>query len=406
MSKSELKAEKSAKKRKLSEAEIEPEMDNGAVAQKKAKKDKSSSGDKKKDKKSKKDKEGRRKSRKEVKAEQAEELNAAAYDVEDRAMEEAVRGEPEEEEEVTRKDKKEKKSKKEGKEDKKSSSKKDKKEKKEKKGKASKSASKSEPSKEEQTSGGDAAADAEAEDLDGEGEKKQPKKDKKAKKAKKEQQEDSNGAERVGDQQTEDAEAADEANAKPAKDNRFICFIGRSTPLPPGPSRSMQYPNFSTPTTGNLPYTATKADIEAHFSALHPSSVRLLTERDNPTKSRGIAFVEFGHFSHMKTCLAKFHHTEFTDARGQTRRINVELTAGGGGRKDARMDKVRERNQRLNEERARRIAKEEADKEEKSAGARAKAGQQEGEKKKKVEDNREEQFVHPSRRAHVPGRRS
>jgi nucleolar protein 6 len=54
--------------------------------------------------------------------------------------------------------------------------------------------------------------------------------------------------------------------------------------------------------------------------------VRLLTQRDNPTKSRGIAFVEFGRYDHMKTCLEKFHHTEFSDGKSAARKINVELT--------------------------------------------------------------------------------
>lgn len=102
----------------------------------------------------------------------------------------------------------------------------------------------------------------------------------------------------------------------------------------------------------------------------------------------------------MKTCLAKFHHTEFTDSQGNARRINVELTAGGGGKNGERMDKVREKNQKLNEERARRIAKEELEKAESAKGKKGKK-----EQKETVEDNREEVFVHPSRRAHVPGRR-
>lgn len=103
----------------------------------------------------------------------------------------------------------------------------------------------------------------------------------------------------------------------------------------------------------------------------------------------------------MKTCLAKFHHTEFTDATGAQRRINVELTAGGGGNTGARMEKVKTKNAKLNEERARRIAKEE---EEKAAG---KKDREEVEKKRVAAvDTREDAFVHPSRRAHVPGRRS
>lgn len=143
--------------------------------------------------------------------------------------------------------------------------------------------------------------------------------------------------------------------------------------------------------------------MQAHFSALAPSDVRLLTEKDNPTKSRGIAFIEFDHFSRMKTCLAKFHHTDFTDSAGNVRKINVELTAGGGGNTAGRMDKVKERNFKLNEERTRRIAKEE---EEKRNGAGKKAAADGAAKKEVVVDEREDAYVHPSRRAHVPGRRN
>lgn len=128
---------------------------------------------------------------------------------------------------------------------------------------------------------------------------------------------------------------------------------------------------------------------------MRPSSVRLLTERDDPSRSRGIAFVEFAHAAQMRACLARFHHTELGG-----RRINVELTAGGGGRTDARMGKVKERNRKLNEERARRIAREEEEKREKKKNK----GNKDGAAAAAVD--REEDYVHPSRRAHVPGRRT
>lgn len=133
--------------------------------------------------------------------------------------------------------------------------------------------------------------------------------------------------------------------------------------------------------------------------------MRLLTEKDVPTKSRGIAFIEFDHFSRMKTCLAKFHHTEFTDATGNMRKINVELTAGGGGKTAGRMDKVKERNFKLNEERSRRILKEEQEKEEarKNGGAKKPV---EVNKAPATEDPREDAYVHPSRRVYVPGRKN
>lgn len=106
----------------------------------------------------------------------------------------------------------------------------------------------------------------------------------------------------------------------------------------------------------------------------------------------------------MKTCLGKFHHTEFTDSAGNVRKINVELTAGGGGKKGDRMEKVKEKNFKLNEERARRIAKEEEEKKEKARNGGGGGGAAVA-KKEVVVDEREDAYVHPSRRAHVPGRR-
>lgn len=101
----------------------------------------------------------------------------------------------------------------------------------------------------------------------------------------------------------------------------------------------------------------------------------------------------------MKTCLAKFHHTEFTDSQGTMRRINVELTAGGGGKTKERQDKIKEKNRKLNEERVRRMVAEEEAK--KTDGGAKKVDVE----SQKEQEEREEGWIHPSRRAHVPGRR-
>lgn len=133
---------------------------------------------------------------------------------------------------------------------------------------------------------------------------KKDKKDKKDKKPKKSKS-DTNGTttENGADSpEADDNEEPETAAAEGAKGTRFICFIG------------------------NLPYSATVESITAHFATVHPTSVRMLTERENPAKSKGIAFVEFGRFDHMKTCLEKFHHTEFDDGVSPARKINVELT--------------------------------------------------------------------------------
>lgn len=134
--------------------------------------------------------------------------------------------------------------------------------------------------------------------------------DKKSKKQKKKNKDKKTTATAAAEEtQPENITTADDGNENGAaedaggsKQTRFICFVG------------------------NLPYTATADSVRAHFATLQPASVRLLTQRDDPSKSRGIAFVEFDRYDRMKTCLSKFHHTEFDDGRSAPRRINVELT--------------------------------------------------------------------------------
>lgn len=78
--------------------------------------------------------------------------------------------------------------------------------------------------------------------------------------------------------------------------------------------------------TGNLPFTATTESIQKHFAPVHPKSVRHLTRKDEPAKSKGCAFVEFNGYDHMKSCLKSFHHSVFDDGISPPRKINVELT--------------------------------------------------------------------------------
>ncbi|KFX99856.1 hypothetical protein V490_01601 [Pseudogymnoascus sp. VKM F-3557] len=135
---------------------------------------------------------------------------------------------------------------------------------------------------------------------------------------------------------------------------------------------------------GNLPFTATVASITEHFAAVHPVSVRNLTQKEDPTKSRGIAFVEFEGYDHMKTCLKTYHHSEFDDKKSPARKINVELTAGGGGNTKARKGKIAEKNSKLTEQRTRRIGEEEKQK-----------------LVKRGVPEEDQSGIHPSRRARV-----
>ncbi|KPI44601.1 uncharacterized protein AB675_8806 [Cyphellophora attinorum] len=158
----------------------------------------------------------------------------------------------------------------------------------------------------------------------------------------------------------------------PTKQHRFILFIG------------------------NLPYTTTAESLTHHFRKLQPFTVRHSTEKSNPKKSKGFAFLEFPSYDSMKTCIKLYHHSSFdpdahlkenddttTDAveaggkkknpkkeveappkdttaqhlkrpTDKTRRINVELTAGGGGAKsNDRRNKIKNKNAKLAEERER-----------------------------------------------------
>ena len=147
---------------------------------------------------------------------------------------------------------------------------------------------------------------------------------------------------------------------------------------------------------GNLPYAATNTSIANHFAALQPFTVRHNTEKTSG-RSKGFAFLEFENYDKMKTCLKLYHHSMFDpdsqppedDSAGDpdesfvkrkkpsnpskepdnnkpysknARRINVELTAGGGGKSKQRKDKIEQKNKKLSEERERRHAKEAVEK--------------------------------------------
>ena len=84
----------------------------------------------------------------------------------------------------------------------------------------------------------------------------------------------------------------------------------------------------------------------------------------------------------MQLCLTKFHHSLF-----EGRKINVELTAGGGGNTKARREKLGVRNAKLDEERKNRVEKEKAE--------------AEGKKVEKGEVSGGGGMMHPSRRGRM-----
>ncbi|KAJ0351142.1 hypothetical protein COL154_004470 [Colletotrichum chrysophilum] len=160
------------------------------------------------------------------------------------------------------------------------------------------------------------------------GEEKSKKKDKKSKKTKEEPT-------ALAPAPAAEEQAAEEEPAEGGKREKYIVFVG------------------------NLPYTANKESIRAHFSAYNPSAVRCLNKDNNPNVCRGIAFLEFSNGSNMRTCLDKMHHTEFDDGLSPARRINLELSAGGGGKSKFRREKIKSRNVQLDENRVKRMQKEE-----------------------------------------------
>jgi nucleolar protein 6 len=82
-----------------------------------------------------------------------------------------------------------------------------------------------------------------------------------------------------------------------------------------------------------------------YFLADPPPTIRLLTRTSTSgsqrSNSKGCAFLEFTHRNALQQAL-KLHQSTL-----EGRMINVELTAGGGGKGGTRLAKVRERNKAL-----------------------------------------------------------
>ncbi|EPX70499.1 RNA-binding protein [Schizosaccharomyces octosporus yFS286] len=106
---------------------------------------------------------------------------------------------------------------------------------------------------------------------------------------------------------------------------------------------------------GNLPKDSDVETLQEHFKrAGQMPRVRIPTEKGTG-RQRGYAFVEYinPHYEVASKAL-KFHHTMY-----KNRKINIELTAGGGGKNESRMNKIKEKNKKWTEERRERVANEE-----------------------------------------------
>ncbi|GBE77791.1 hypothetical protein SCP_0106730 [Sparassis crispa] len=141
------------------------------------------------------------------------------------------------------------------------------------------------------------------------------------------------GKKRKGDDEPTPEEAPGEKAHPKAVGRRYILFVG------------------------NLKYTTTKEAVQKHFSLCDPPpTVRLMQPKPSaatkPTaKSKGFAFLEFSHRNALQQGL-KLHQSEL-----EGRMINVELTAGGGGRSEGRLEKLKQRNRELHEQRRKRLEK-------------------------------------------------
>ena len=109
---------------------------------------------------------------------------------------------------------------------------------------------------------------------------------------------------------------------------------------------------------GSLPFRATEEDIKTFLAPANAINIRL--NRDKQTKkSKGFAFVEFDNKDDLEVALGKHQQKLFT------RKVNVELTAGGGGSKsEHRKAKIKANNERYRQEVKERKLAEESEKKE------------------------------------------
>lgn len=111
------------------------------------------------------------------------------------------------------------------------------------------------------------------------------------------------------------------------KGNRFIVFVGNVGP------------------------DITASQLQTHFKASSPDHIRMRPDK-------GIAFLEFDGEKDRENIQGRMdvallqHRTTL-----EGRKINVELTVGGGGNSATRLEKLKTKNEKLDEERGERMIK-------------------------------------------------
>lgn len=110
---------------------------------------------------------------------------------------------------------------------------------------------------------------------------------------------------------------------------------------------------------GNLPFSYNTEHVMKLFKGIsNRINVRMLTKKGT-NEPRGCAFVEFHDSSSMMKAL-KLHHTPV-----EGRKINVEPTAGGGGKSKGRLQKLEDKKKKFEEWRIRWAKKKVAEKKQK-----------------------------------------
>ncbi|CCG81212.1 Predicted protein [Taphrina deformans PYCC 5710] len=181
---------------------------------------------------------------------------------------------------------------------------------------------------------------------------------------------------------TEDGEdsktvGSEEVETKAQKNKRFILFLG------------------------NLSFKTTREEVEAHIAptGVKPLAIRFQTDAVTK-KPKGFAFVDLPDFMSLDKVL-NLHHTTLGG-----RKINVELTAGGGGSGEKRKSKIAKKNEKLDVERetaqkTRREAEAKKVRTEKVRGARGgKNSKQENDEEAKVKEL-EMADINPARRKRI-----
>lgn len=145
---------------------------------------------------------------------------------------------------------------------------------------------------------------------------------------------------------------------------------------------------------GNLSFKTTKEDIEAHIkpTGVTPLAIRLQTDPVTK-KPKGFAFMDLPNFQSLDKIL-NLHHSSLSG-----RKINVELTAGGGGSGEKRKAKIAKKNEKLDVERetAQKTRREADAKKVRSAKNLTGAEQEDQKKKKEIDMN----DVNPARRKRI-----